>query len=238
MKTHHNDCYQANAAAMRRTFELFLLALLIANCNGWSVASSNRRAFLDTLVASSFALVVPAQATTEPLTTIRKPATIETLIPILQIQLTAKRLLHLIQDDPSNPSIRTLTQSIPSEEKLFKRIFDEYSDPISYKQKFVDQNAFLVYYSKGFDGPGRPSIESDLPVKQTLQYGARNDAWVAYNDFLVEFKYQQQNTAEENNADDLVLPLQTMIESLDQYLSQASSQQIASALRTIQNVSQ
>lgn len=190
-----------------------------------------RRTFLHTLVSSSFALVQPTQAADH--STILKPATVESLIPVLQLQRTATRLLNLIEQDPSSPSIQALIKSIPSEEKPFKSIFDAYSDPLSYKQKFVDQNAFLVYYTKGFDGPGRPSIESDLPIKQTLQYGARNDAWVAYNDFLAEYNYQQQNTLEVN-AEDLVLPLKVMMKALDQYLSQTPSQQIASALQTVE----
>lgn len=212
---------------MRRTFELLVLTLLLFICNAWSGDSFRRRTFLETL-ALSFALVLPeAQAST---------ASVETLVPILQLQNTANRLLYLIQEGTSNPSVLTLIQSIPSEEKLFKNIFDAYSDPVSYKQKFVDQNAFLVYYTKGFDGPGRPSIESDLPVKQTLQYGARNDAWVAYNDFLIEFQYQQENAAEANEKE-LALPLKNMVEALDQYMRQTSSQDIATALQSIQNAS-
>lgn len=65
----------------------------------------------------------------------------------------------------------------------------------------MDQNAFLVYYSKGFDGLGRPSIESDLPVKQTIQYGTRNDAWVAWDDFRAELAFQRQNRSEANQDD-------------------------------------
>ena len=35
--------------------------------------------------------------------------------------------------------------NIPRDENDFKRLFDSYSTPVSYKQKFLDQNAFLVY---------------------------------------------------------------------------------------------
>jgi hypothetical protein len=181
--------------------------------------------------------VLPISTRADDSLSVRKPDTVETLIPILQLQRTAAELLRVVELDSSSPYIQQLTKLIPSEEKSFKSIFDTYSDPVSYKQKFVDQNAFLVYYTNGFDGPGRPSIESDLPLKQTLQYGARNDAWVAYDTFLAELNYQQQSIAE-RNADDLVLPLKELIKALDQYLSQASSQQIASALEAIQTSSQ
>jgi len=40
--------------------------------------------------------------------------------------------------------LKTLEQNIPRDENDFKRIFDSYSTPVSYKQKFLDQNAFLV----------------------------------------------------------------------------------------------
>jgi hypothetical protein len=47
-------------------------------------------------------------------------------------------------------------------------LFDEHSEGISYKQQFLDQNAFLVYYTKGFDGPGRPSIEDEDSNRYSL----------------------------------------------------------------------
>jgi hypothetical protein len=74
-----------------------------------------------------------------------------------------------------------------------------------------------VYYTKGFDGPGRPSIESDLPVKQTLQYGARNDAWIAWNDFLVEMEYQR-NTPQESDAKELLKLIRQSVDAVDKYL--------------------
>lgn len=86
-----------------------------------------------------------------------------------------------------------LPATIPTDEKRFKALFDAYSDQVSFKQKFLDQNAFLVYYTKGFDGPGRPSIEADLPTKQPRQFGARNEAWVAWASFMAEVDYQREN---------------------------------------------
>ncbi|CAJ1946472.1 unnamed protein product, partial [Cylindrotheca closterium] len=83
-----------------------------------------------------------------------RTGTVDTLKPIvllryslsdLKLQLKNKQTLDL--------------EGMPTTEEAFKRLFDAYSDPVSYKQKFLDQNAFLVYYTKGFDGPGRPNIE-------------------------------------------------------------------------------
>jgi hypothetical protein len=114
-------------------------------------------------------------------------------------------------------AMATLIKAIPTTEQSFKSIFDAYSDPISYKQRFVDQNAFLVYYTKGFDGPGRPSMESDLPVKQTFQYGARNDAWNAWDDFLAELTFQRKNP-KEADPEDLSKLIGRAITAIDSYL--------------------
>lgn len=53
------------------------------------------------------------------------------------------------------------SKAVPTSEKDFKRLFDEYSEAITYKQRYMDQNAFLVYYTGGFDGPGRPKMEEN-----------------------------------------------------------------------------
>ena len=104
---------------------------------------------------------------------------------------------------------------------------DAYSVPVSYKQRFVDANAFLVYYSKGFDGPGRPTIEQDLPVKQTLQYGSRNDAWVAWEEFLVEWDFASKG--EDDSKDELQQALDKTVKALDAYLSLAPVEDLKQA---------
>ena len=53
------------------------------------------------------------------------------------------------------------SNTVPMSEKDFKKLFDEYSEAITYKQRYMDQNAFLVYYTGGFDGPGRPKMEEN-----------------------------------------------------------------------------
>jgi hypothetical protein len=125
-----------------------------------------------------------------------KTGTVEAMVPVILLEKQLGRIKSSLEADVSLGSLKnidSLMRNIPSEEKTFKAIFDAYSDPVSYKQKFVEQNAFLVYYSKGFDGPDRPNIESDLPVKQTLQLGARNDAFVSWDDFLAELNFARSN---------------------------------------------
>ena len=81
-----------------------------------------------------------------------------TLVPILQL----KNAIDIaIGELPNIPKCEAIFSRIPLIEKDFKKLFDEHSEGISYKQQFLDQNAFLVYYTRGFDGPGRPSIEDE-----------------------------------------------------------------------------
>ena len=88
-------------------------------------------------------------------------------------------------------SLFVLKSKVPSEEKAFKRIFDTYSNTISYKQQFLDKNAFLVYYTQGFDGPGRESLENESPAEmlQKAQYGYRNDAFIGFDELIGEINY-------------------------------------------------
>ena len=114
--------------------------------------------------------------------------------------------------------------TIPIMEKDFKRVFDAYSDQVSYKQKFLDNNAFLVYYTNGYDGPGRDSLEKD-PVneRQTLQFGARNEAWIGWDDFLAEWEYysssgRSNNSDAEESFSEMNKYLSNTIQAVDRYL--------------------
>jgi len=111
---------------------------------------------IDTRSSPAFAKNLPDPVVVDT----SKTGTQETLEPILRLEASLKVLSRVIAKEYSPATIvETLAKSaIPTQEKVFKSIFDAYSDPVSYKQKFVDQNAFLVYYTQGFDGPGRPSI--------------------------------------------------------------------------------
>jgi hypothetical protein len=118
-------------------------------------------------------------------------------------------------------------EGFPTEEEDFKRIFDAYSDPVSYKQKFLDQNAFLVYYTKGFDGPGRPNIEDDINERQTIQFGTRNEAWINWQNVLVELKFVE----DEDN--ECLKYLTNTIRSVDTYLKLAPQQDLKEAQRAV-----
>ncbi len=151
-----------------------------------------------------------------------KTGTLETLIPIVTIErsiVNAKLQLTQSTNGLASPEIctnilYTVLKSVPREEDSFKRIFDAYSTPVSYKQKFLDHNAFLVYYTKGFDGPGRPSIENEdaRDTLQTQQYGARNDVWTAMDDLFVDLEFGKRGgdgstTAELGNLIDRTLSM-------------------------------
>ena len=108
---------------------------------------------------------------------------VEALIPIVKLAIISNKAL---EDLPNIRNVENDLKLLPSTEKEFKKLFDEYSESVSYKQVFMDQNAFLVYYTKGFDGPNRPSIETedDVEKKEKEQFGSRNDAWIAIDEAL------------------------------------------------------
>lgn len=45
---------------------------------------------------------------------------------------------------PGLDRVSSQLELVPATEKDFKRLFDEFSEAVSYKQKFLDSNAFLV----------------------------------------------------------------------------------------------
>ncbi|KAL3812205.1 hypothetical protein ACHAXA_009679 [Cyclostephanos tholiformis] len=171
-----------------------------------------------------------------------RTGSIVTLIPIVEIKrrlVDAK--LQLTKSNAITPEtcatlIRFLTYHIPREENAFKQIFDAYSTPVSYKQRFLDQNAFIVYYTKGFDGPGRPKIEEyDTNSLQTLQYGFRNDAWVAMDDLFVEVEYSRDkfkdNDLPLDNKEELINLIDKVLASVDSYLQLARVGDLDEAMR-------
>ena len=142
----------------------------------------------------------------------------------------------LVTSEICSDILNTLLKCIPRDENSFKRLFDAYSTPVSYKQKFLDQNAFLVYYTKGYDGPGRPSIEEEdaSNTLQTLQYGARNDAWAAMDDLFVELEFGRWGGGESTNAD-LGNLIDKSLSTLDSYLTLAPVADVEEAMRRLGN---
>ena len=168
--------------------------------------------------------------------------TITKLIPILRIRSSLVQAQNVLTNQQNNGSLveQSLDKStldeiiaylneIPKDEKQFKQIFDEYSDPVSYKQKYMDSNAFLVYYTKGYDGPGRDSIEKDIP-KQTLQYGSRNDAWNSLDELLVEIKFADSSSSR----NDILKPLNACIKNIDSYLNLAPKDDVEAAKKSLE----
>jgi hypothetical protein len=192
-------------------------------------------------------LVEPAAARNLPTSTgadTSQTGTLATLLPIVALRQSLERVQEQRNDDRSIAAAATTTattnsqqtilslllETIPQQEIPFKRLFDAYSNRVSYKQTFMDQNAFLVYYSKGFDGPGRPTLEAAGPEdwerdqRQTLQFGARNDAWIAWEECLVEFKYIMID--KDNDFD---VTLAKIIQAVDSYLALAPPQDVKQA---------
>lgn len=210
---------------------------------------SSRRQVLSSTLSVSVGLVLtwpssPAFARNMPVSNgadTSKVGTVSTLIPIVELRSNIKALQQTIQDEKKTNTDKQLdtisktktsisftnsdggkTANIPTLEKDFKRLFDAYSDQVSYKQKFLDQNAFLVYYTNGYDGPGRDSLEKD-PVneRQTLQFGARNEAWIGWDDFLAEWDYYSTSKGGDDideSFSELMKYLSNTLDAVDRYL--------------------
>ncbi|KAL3757356.1 hypothetical protein ACHAWU_008517 [Discostella pseudostelligera] len=211
--------------------------------------SGARRAVIQSIIGVPVLSSIDASAANLPSNLgadLTKTGTIETLLPIAAMErslVNAKLQLTKSMDGSSNslttPEIcadilNSLLNCMPREENSFKRIFDAYSTPVSYKQKFMDQNAFLVYYTKGYDGPGRPSIEEEdtSNTLQTLQYGARNDAWAAMDDLFVELEFGKRGGGESTNAE-LGNLIDKSLSTLDSYLSLAPVADVEEAMHRL-----
>jgi hypothetical protein len=116
---------------------------------------NRRELFTKTLSAPLF-IATSASAANLPHTgaDLSKTGSIDTLVPIVAMkqglesvksQLMSKSTDAIILPEECQSILKTLLQSgIPRNENDFKKIFDAYSTKVSYKQKFLDQNAFLV----------------------------------------------------------------------------------------------
>lgn len=177
------------------------------------------------------------------------------LIPLVRLRSNLVSLSETLQqqrkndiDKPLNVNSKTKTAlsfttnsepiTIPIREEDFKRLFDAYSDQVSYKQKFLDQNAFLVYYTKGYDGPGRDSLEKDtVNERQTMQFGARNEAWICWDDFLAEFDFYVSPSTNGDDAEeafaDMMKYLSNTIQAVDSYLKLSPTDDLKVAEREV-----
>jgi len=117
--------------------------------------SNRRKLLLSTLYAPFVATSVPyASAANLPQSTgadLSRTGSIDTLIPIIAMKQSLESINSQLmtergklESNECKSILQTLQKNIPRAENDFKRIFDSYSTPVSYKQKFLDQNAFLV----------------------------------------------------------------------------------------------
>jgi hypothetical protein len=174
-----------------------------------------------------------------------KVGTLETLLPLVQLRNilldcativdnAGVSLIAGTQKKEVITKLSALLDCVPQEESKLKKLFDEYSDTVSYKQRYLDQNAFLVYYTRGFDGPRRPTIEeTNDNDKQTLQYGTRNDVWVSLEDITSTLKYYSLNTIDPNDEkealQDMKVSFHRAISAMDSYLDLVPQEQLGEA---------
>ena len=157
--------------------------------------------------------------------------TVEALVPIVKLESSVSDAIAAL---PNLDACALALNGAPAGEKDFKRLFDEYSEGISYKQNYLDKNAFVVYYTQGFDGANRPSIEteSDSELKQKVQFGARNDAWLGFDDARAEAAYLQTHPPAPGDAGELKELRAALLRTkaaLADYEAQAPPEQVAAA---------
>lgn len=152
-----------------------------------------------------------------------KRGTAEALRPIEDMRGVLERARAESAKGRDLQLLSAILSELPREEKLFKRVFDEYSNGISYKQQYLNNNAFVIYYSQGFDGVGRASIETESAdeAKQKAQYGYRNEAWIALDDCRAELDYLVASGPSESRKD-LDSALLKALQSVEAYLSLAA----------------
>ena len=99
----------------------------------------------------------------------------------------------------------------------------------------MDQNGFLVYYTQGYDGPNRPSIEQedDNTLREKAQFGARNDAWVGFDEALSEVEYLLKNPTD-TDLSDLKKSLRLVSKALTEYVSLDNPEIIQEAMKLTQ----
>ena len=224
----------ASASADSRSFMRQLAMrkhwlLLTCSCVATAMAPPRlaRRRFIGAATAFVPGLAVGANLPSDNGAKGDQRGTVAALVPIVRVASSVLQASRAVQAGKLQDAQKAL-DAIPATEKPFKRLFDEYSEPVSYKQKYKDSNAFVVYYTQGFDGAGRPSIEAPdaKEERQTRQYGYRNDAWAAVDDARAEVKYcidEKADTAE------LTSMLKRASAALDGYLGLAPSSDVAAA---------
>ena len=156
-----------------------------------------------------------------------RSGTPQALIPIADMAASIKAASKALPDINACDSILQASTAFKSE-KEFKKIFDAYSDKVSYKQRYLDQNAFLVYYTAGFDGVGRPRIDSDdaETTRTSLQFGFRNDAWVAVDEAVADAHFIAASLSKGNGVSledtkDLKTALEAADKAFDNYIQLA-----------------
>ena len=203
--------------------------LLFCSCVATAMAPPRlaRRRFIGAATAFVPGLAVGANLPSDNGAKGDQRGMVAALVPIVRVASGIAQASRAVQAGKLQDAQKAL-DAIPATEKPFKRLFDEYSEPVSYKQKYKDSNAFVVYYTQGFDGAGRPSIEAPdaKEERQTRQYGYRNDAWAAVDDARAEVKYCIEEKAETTELSSM---LKRASAALDGYLGLAPSSDVAAA---------
>lgn len=151
-----------------------------------------------------------------------KKGTQEALDAVLALNDHLRRARAAAEREDIDGCLAALSH-VPADERAFKRVFDEYAEAPSFKTRWKDQNAFIVYYSRGFDGSNRPRLgsrEEEVAdpqlVRQSNQFAYRNQAWLGVDDAIATLLYIQRSTQTGSDEDggDMEEELKTLRDDL------------------------
>jgi len=207
-----------------------------ARSTAWPVSTASlRRRSLLASGASWLAAAGSARAANMPVSNGASDKDIgqpRALAVVLQLR---KRIATAEREAEAESTVRRKAQavvdglrSVESDERKFKAQFDAFSDRVAYKTRYMDSNAFLVYYTSGFDGPGRPAMVSDESVV-SMQNGYRNDAWTAVLCAREEAQYLIGANSGADDTADLAAALRAASRAVDAYVKLAPAAVVEAA---------
>ncbi|CAM9567841.1 unnamed protein product [Chrysoparadoxa australica] len=165
------------------------------------------------------------------------PATIAALAHVLKVKTLLEDGAAAVKGRDLALARKTLA-SVPEATKL-KAVFDAYAGPVSYSTRVKENNAFLIYYTGGYDGTGRAKLgsreeeEQDPSIaRQAEQYGLRNEVifQLAEANSLLDFVSSSGPDEQElPELAELQEALASAVTSIDKFLALASPDDLRQA---------
>jgi hypothetical protein len=192
------------------------------------------------LLAGGSALAPARARAAEPTT-----GTAAALRPIVGYSLAVREAVRAAEASQLQRCADALA-AVPATEGSFKSSFDAFSEAKSYLTEYKDKNAFVVYYTGGFDGPGRARLgtreDTDPQLeRQSAQFGLRNDAWAALDEGRATLRFMLSDSSASSSSSsgsldpedvrDLLAALRASDKAFEAYLTLAPPPVVEDARR-------